>query len=449
MTDTNIEEIQDLDQSRVLQSWSRQKNKRNNVIVKSKGVQFTDQHGQEYYDMSSQLVYANLGHKHPKMVEAFNQLSELEIVATGFASTSKSQLAKKIIEVAPKNMQKVYFTMAGAEANEHALKIARMVTGKNKILSRYRSYHGSTFGAGNLSGEGRRFQVEPGLSGFVKFKTPYLYRENLEFSDELSYTKYLLSELDKQIQFEGPEDIAAIFIEPIPGSNGVLLPPEDYLKGVSTLCQHYGILLICDEVMSGFGRTGKWFAVDHFDVQPDIITFAKGVTAGYLPLGGVIVSDKISEYFDDHVLMTGSTYSGHAMACHMGCAALDVYHEEDIISHVQEMEAVIDSRLEKLRDYQYVGDVRNIGLFSAIELVKDKQTKEPIIDYGKDYGKDLQGHMSKLLTCLLDKGFYTYSHESCIFISPPLTITKEEITSAFDLLELGLTQFILDHPSLT
>lgn len=449
MSDNKIEEIQELDQSRVLQSWSRQKNKRNNIIIKSQGVKFTDQKGREYYDMSSQLVYANLGHKHPKMLEAFNQLSGLEIVATGFASSSKSELAEKIIDVAPSNMKKVYFTMAGAEANEHAIKIARMVTGKHKILSRYRSYHGSTFGAGNLSGESRRFQVEPGLPGFIKFKTPYLYREKLTFSDELDYTNYLLSELDKQIQFEGPEDIAAIFIEPIPGSNGVLLPPEGYLTGLSTLCKRYDILLICDEVMSGFGRTGKWFAVDHFNVQPDIITFAKGVTAGYLPLGGVIVSDRIAEYFDENVLMTGSTYSGHAMACHMGCAALNVYHQEEIISHVQEMESVINSRLEKLKEYKYVGDVRNIGLFSAIELVKDKQTKEPIIDYGQDYGKDLQGHMSTLLACLLDKGFYTYSHESCIFISPPLTITKEEIERAFDLLELGLTQFILDHPSLT
>lgn len=441
-----IKESQMIDSEGVLQPWSKQGGKHNRLITRSEGIFFWDQEDNRYFDLSSQLVYANLGHKHPRMLAALNQLSEHEIVATGFASQAKSALTAGILKVAPKNMAKVYYTMAGAEANEHAIKIARMVTGKTKILSRYRSYHGSTYGAGNLTGEGRRFQLEPGVPGFIKFPTPYPYRDGLEHLDEKSYTEHHLKLLEDQLLYEGPETIAAVFIEPIPGSNGVLLPPKGYLKGVSDLCKRYHVLFVCDEVMTGFGRTGEWFAVDHDKVEPDMITFAKGVTAGYLPLGGVIVSEEVAAYFDQNVLMTGSTYSGHALSCAIGEAALTTYEEENILENVREVGVVLKESLAELSDLDYVGDVRSIGLFAAIELVSDKDKKTPILAYGDDYGRDPIGLMGSLLQLLAANGIHTYSHEACLFISPPLIITAQEVREAIQLLRKTLEEFAQLHP---
>ncbi|WP_416826325.1 aminotransferase class III-fold pyridoxal phosphate-dependent enzyme [Ectobacillus polymachus] len=438
-------QIKSDDKRYILHSWSKQKNVNPKIIKRAEGIFFWDETGKKYYDMCSQLVYLNVGHQHPKLLEEFKLIGEIPIAAPAFATASKTELARKIIEVSPDNMAKVFFTNGGAESNDHAVKIARMATGRYKIFSRYRSYHGATFGAGNLTGEARRFTVEPGLPGFIKFDTPYLYREVIDFASEGEATKFYLNRLHNQIQYEGPESIAAIFIEPIPGSNGVLIPPKGYLEGVRELCDRYGILMICDEVMTGFGRTGKMFAVQHYDFKPDIMTFAKGVTCGYSPLGGVIVSEKVASYFDDHVLMTGLTYSGHTVSTQIGCATLDIYKDEKLIENAAKLGDVLAKRLEELLQMDSVGEVRSIGLFAAVELVKDKATKEPIISYGMDYGKDQVGYMNKFVSLLSENGFYTYSHESSVIIAPPLIITEQQLHEAMDIFENVLSNFEKKH----
>ncbi len=433
--------IKEQDKQYVLHSWAKQGSFNPKVIAKAEGVCFWDDAGNRYFDMSSQLVYVNVGHQHPKVLKAFQEIGTYPLAGHSFATKPKSDLSQKIIELAPSNMAKVFYTSGGAEANDHAVKIARMVSGRYKIFSRYRSYHGATFGAGNLTGESRRFAAEPGLPGFVKFEVPYLYREVIDFDSEETATAYYLGKLRKQILYEGSDTIAAIFIEPIPGSNGVLIPPKGYLEGVRALCDEFGILMICDEVMTGFGRTGKGFAVDHYDFKPDIMTFAKGVTSGYAPLGGVIISEDISRFFDENVLMTGLTYSGHTMCTQIGVANLEVYEEENIFENAEKMGILLKQRLEKLLTFPSIGEIRSIGLFAGVELVKNKATKEPVIQYGLDYGKDPVGLMNKFILMLSENGFYTYSHESTVIIAPPLIITEEQINEAMDIFESTLKQF--------
>lgn len=321
-------------------------------------------------------------------------------------------------------MGKVFFTNAGAESNENAVKMARMFTGKSKVFSRYRSYHGSSFGAGNLTGEPRRYALEPGIPGFVKFFDPYVYREAIEFESEEAATKYYLAKLREQILYEGPDSVAAIVMETITGSNGVIIPPKGYLKGVRALCDEFNILIICDEVMTGWGRTGKMFAFENFDVKPDIVTFAKGVTCGYVQLGGVVVSKEIAAYFDDNLLSCGLTYSGHPLACAAGVACVNYYEEANILENVNKVGKVLGEKLEEFKEkYKCVGDVRYIGLFSAIEFVKDKKSKEPMVPYGKDP----DGIMGKIIGMLKERKFMTYSHENMVLIAPPLIITEEQL----------------------
>ncbi len=437
----STETIQKNHQQYVLTSWSKQSGLLPKVMSKAHGVYFWDEQDKRYFDMSSQLVYTNVGHQHPKLLEAFKHIGDIPLSAPGFASASKSALARKITEYAPSNMKKVFFTCGGAESNEHAIKMARMVTGRYKIFSRYRSYHGATFGAGNLTGENRRLSVEPGIPGFVKFDIPYLYREVIDFNNEEQATEFYLKRLRQQILYEGPNTIAAVFIEPIPGSNGVIIPPKGYLEGIRALCDEFGILMVCDEVMSGFGRTGKMFAVDHYDFEPDMITFAKGVTSGYAPLGGVIVSNQVASYFDDHVLMTGLTYSGHTMCTQIGLETLKIYEKEKIIENTSHVGQTLAQRLDQLMCYSIVGQVRHIGLFAAVELVKDKKTREPLIQYGLDYGQDPVRLMNKFVSMLLEKGFYTYSHESSVIIAPPLVIKEDELNEAMDLFEAVIQEF--------
>ncbi|APB38143.1 aspartate aminotransferase family protein [Heyndrickxia coagulans] len=441
MNEAEITQIQQDDRQYVMHSWAKQAYVRPTVITKAKGIFFWDERDHKCYDMCSQLVYLNVGHRHPKLLEAFKSVGEIPLAAPAFATAPKSQLARKIVKAAPENMAKVFFTNGGADANDHAVKIARMTTGRYKIFSRYRSYHGATFGAGNLTGESRRFLVEPGIPGFVKFETPYLYRETLDFESEEAASAFYLNRLHSQILYEGPDQIAAVFLEPVPGSNGVLIPPKGYLEGVRELCSRYGILMICDEVMTGFGRTGKMFAVQHYPFEPDMITFAKGVTSGYSPLGGVILSRDVAEYFDEHIFLTGLTYSGHTVSAQIGCASMDIYQEENLLENARETGGVLAERLKQLKKFRAVGDVRSIGLFAAVELVKDKETKEPLQAYGMDYGKDPSGLMKKFVALLAEKGFYTYSHESSVIIALPLIITAEQVNEAMNLFETALREF--------
>ena len=421
----NSEEIKSTLKKYSLQSWSKQRNVNPIPVEKGEGIYFWDYDGNRYSDMSSQLVNMNLGFSNKAIGDAIKeQVDKYCFVGPSFGAESRAKLAKKIIELMPDNMGKVFFTNAGAESNENAVKIARMFTGKSKIFSRYRSYHGSSFGAGNLTGEPRRYAVEPGVPGFVKFFDPYIYREAIEFESEEAATKYYLAKLKEQILYEGPDSVGAIVLETITGSNGIIIPPKGYLPGVRKLCDEFNILMICDEVMTGWGRTGKMFAFENFDVKPDIVTFAKGVTCGYVQLGGVVVSKEIAAYFDDNLLSCGLTYSGHPLACAAGVACVNYYEEADVLTNVNKVGKVLGEKLEDMKaSHSCVGDVRYIGLFSAIELVKDKGTKEPLVPYGKDP----EGIMGKIIGLLKERKFMTYSHENMILVAPPLIITEEQL----------------------
>lgn len=429
----NGNEIKEMSLKYNLQSWSKQKGLNPIPIEKADGIYMWDYDGNRYTDMSSQLVNLNVGFGNKQIADAIKeQVDKFCFVAPSYAVESRAKLSKMIIDLMPDNMGKVFFTNAGADANENAIKIARMYTGRHKVFSRYRSYHGSTFGAGNLTGEPRRYPLEPGIPGFVKFFDPYVYREKIKFASEEEAGQYYVDKLREQILYEGPDSVAAIVMETITGSNGIIIPPKNYLPGVRKICDEFGIMMICDEVMAGWGRTGKMFAFENFDVKPDIVTFAKGVTCGYVQLGGCVVSKKIAEYFDDHLLSCGLTYSGHPLACAAGVACVQYYKDANILDNVNKVGKVLKAKLEEFKDkFKSVGDVRAIGLFSAVELVKDKETKEPLVPYGKDP----DGIMSKIIGMLKKRGFMTYSHENMIFVSPPLIITEEQLLEELDKLE--------------
>lgn len=424
-----------------LQSWSKQASINPLPIKDAEGIYLYDFDGNRYTDMSSQLVNLNVGHKNRQIIDAIKEQAEKYCyLAPSYASEPRSELAKMIVELMPDNMAKVFFTNGGADANENAVKIARMYTGRQKVFSRYRSYHGSTYGAGNLTGEPRRYPLEPGAPGFVKFFDPYVYREKIRFNSEKEAADYYVAKLREQVIYEGPDSVAAIVVETITGSNGVIIPPEGYLKGVRAICDEFGIMMICDEVMAGWGRTGKMFAFENFGVKPDIVSFAKGVTCGYVQLGGVCVSKAISEYFDDHLLSCGLTYSGHPLACAAGVACLNFYKDSNILENVNKSGKALGEALEEMKlKHPSVGDVRYIGLFSAVELVKDKETREPLVPYGKDP----EGIMGRLIGELKKRGFMTYSHENMIIIAPPLIITVEQIKE--ELSKLDEVLYIADE----
>lgn len=421
-----------------LYSWAAQGSLNPSNIVKAEGVFFWDEEGNRYYDMSSQLVNMNLGHGNRKIIDAIkDQAEKLAFISPSLSCDVRSEAARRLSEVSGIPGAKVFFVNAGAEANENALKMAKAFTGRSKFLSMYRSYHGATYGAANLTGEPRRFINEPGIPGFVKFEGPYAYRapKTCRFETEEDITSYYLEILENTIQYEGPNNIAAIFLETVVGSNGVLIPPKGYLKGVRDLCDRYGICMVCDEVMAGFGRTGKWFAFQNWNVIPDLITFAKGSTCGYVPLGGVIVSQNIAEYFDKNKMFCGLTYSGHPIGCAAAIAAMDVYEEEKVFDNVIKVGAFLAHKLTEIKErHPCVGDVRNIGLFSVVELVKNQDTREPLVPFGKDP----QSIMSNIVGELKSAGFYTYSHENMIQVSPPLIITKEELNEAMSILDSTL-----------
>ncbi len=435
MKDNNVKAV---DLKYNLHSWSPQKDLNPIVVDKAENIYFWDVEGKKYFDMSSQLVNMNIGHGNKKVIQAIkDQADKLAFMGPAFAFDVKSEAARKIVEVAPDNMAKVFFTNAGAEANENAIKIARMVTGKQKMFSAYRSYHGATYGAANLTGENRRFPSEPGIPGFIKFTGPYPYRAPVEFKSDEEASKYYLTLLREQIEFEGPESIAAIFQESVVGSNGLLIPPDGWMQGVRDLCDEYGILMVCDEVMAGWGRTGEWFAINNWNVKPDIITFAKGATCGYVPLGGTIVSKEIADYFDANKLWCGLTYSGHPIGCAAAVATIEVYKEENLMENSKEMGKILGEILEDLKaKHPSVGDVRYIGLFSGIELVKDKTTKEPLVQYAKDP----EGIMKTILSKLKEKGFWNYSHDNVLIIAPPLVINEEQLREA-----MGIMDEVLDY----
>lgn len=419
------EEIKPLSLKYNLQSWSKQKGLNPIAVEKAEGIYLWDYEGNRYTDMSSQLVNLNLGHGNRAIIDAIKaQAEKYCYMSPSYGVEPRAELAKMLVELLPDNFGKIFFTNGGADANENAIKMARMYTGRHKVFSRYRSYHGSTFGAGNLTGEPRRFPLEPGIPGFVKFFDPYLYREKIRFSSEEEAADFYVAKLREQVQYENPDCVAAIVMESVTGSNGVIIPPKGYMEGVRKICDDYGIMMICDEVMTGFGRTGKMFGFENFGVKPDLVSFAKGVTCGYAQLGGVAVCTKVADYFDDHLLSCGLTYSGHPLACAAGVACVNYYSEANVLDNVQNVGKVLSSELEKLKAaHPCVGDVRCIGLFSAVELVKDKETREPLVPYGSDP----KGIMPKIIGMLKARKFMTYSHENMFIIAPPLIITEAQL----------------------
>lgn len=407
-------------------------------VEKADGIYFWDYNGKKYYDMSSQLANVNLGYGNKDIINAIKEQVEiLPYVAPAYASGPRSELAKLIIDIAPDNMGKVFFSCGGSDANEAAIYAARTFTGKSKVLSRYRSYHGSTLGSGNLSGDPRRFALErPAANGYLKFYDPYVYRSKLQFKDDAEASKYYLDQLEEQIQYEDPNQIAAVVVESITGANGVIIPPDGYLQGLRMLCDKYNILLICDEVMAGFGRTGKMFSFEHWGIKPDIISFAKGVTCGYVQLGGIIISKEIAEYFNDKTFLYGLTYSGHSLACAAGVACVNYYREHNILQHVDEVGVVFAQLLDELKEKHIcVGDVRHIGLFGAVELMKDREKKIPLVPYGYDENAT----MAKIQGLLKERGFAAFGRENNINVTPPLIITEQELREAFKILDEVLT----------
>ena len=430
------EEVIAMDQQYVMRAWSKQ-GQAAMAVEKAEGIYFWDYEGNRQVDMSSLLVNANIGHQHPKVVKAIqDQAAKMCFMAPSYATDVKSLLAKKLVELAGGDMARVFFTNAGADANENAIKMARIATGRTKVFSGYHSYHGATLAASNASGDSRRFAAEiGGANGFVKFSNPSPYRDNLPFETEEALTAFYLKKLGEQIQYEGPYNVAAILLETVIGANGIIAYPKGYLEGVRNLCNSYGIVMICDEVMAGFYRTGTAFAFQQYAFTPDMITFAKGVTSGYVPLGGVIVSEWISDYFTENQLQCGLTYSGHTLACAAGLATLEVYEDEDIAANVGKIGAILKDYLEEMKaKHPCVGDVRTYGLFCGVELVLDKETREPLVPFNTP-----NRIMPAIYKELKDRGFSTFGRETTISVCPPLTITEAELAEVMPILDEVLT----------
>jgi taurine--2-oxoglutarate transaminase len=359
------------------------------------------------------------------------QADKLCFIAPSFANEARSRLAKRIAEVTPGDLTKTFFTLGGAEANENALKIARSFTGRQKIIGRYRSYHGATMGSITLSGDRRRWPTEPGIPGVLHAFDPYCYR--CTFGQELeSCNLECVSHIEELIWYEGPEEIAGIFIEPVPGANGIVVPPDKYMPALRELCDKYDILLIVDEVMTGFGRTGEWFSVDNWNVVPDILTFAKGATSGYLPLGGVVVSSKIADHFEDHMLWCGLTFSGHPMSCAAALATIEVYEQENLIENSKRMGSLVLQELQNMADrHPSVGDVRGVGLFCGVELVKDRETREPLVRWNAPSTK----LTDQIRSAAMERGMYILGRWNVFEVAPPLIATEKEINEGIGILD--------------
>jgi taurine--2-oxoglutarate transaminase len=403
----------------VFVSWSAQGALSQIVIDRAEGS-WLHSGARRILDFSSGLINVNLGHGHPKVVKAIQEQAErLCYVTPSFGEANRAELATLLAEVAPGDLVKTLFTTGGTEATEHAIRIARMYSGRHKILSQWRSFHGQTAGAASLGGDNRRWANEPGITGIVHFLNPDPYRSMFG-----SDAQKALAHIEEVLWYEGPQYVAAIYLEPIVGSSGLIVPPDGFLRGLRTLCDQHGILLIIDEVMTGFGRTGKWFAVEHEGVVPDIMTLAKGVTSGYVPLGGVMVNEKIAKHFDTNVLWAGLTYAGHPLACAAGVATVKAYRDERIIERGAKMGELLLKELRTIATrHPSVGDVRGKGLFIGIELVKDRGTKEMLERWNGPSAK-LQ---NALKNALMSRDVYVLNRWNMLFVAPPLTVSEDEI----------------------
>jgi len=433
------EEVRRYDHDHVFHSWSAQELISPLPIASASGSRFTDYEGRSYLDFASQLVNVNIGHQHPKLVAAIaEQATRLCTIQPAFAVDVRSEAARLIAEVAPGDLNKVFFTNGGAEAIENAIRLARLHTGRHKIFSTYRSYHGATAGAITVTGDPRRWPSEPSLPGVVHFWGPYLYRSAFHAQSEAEECERALAHLRDTIVFEGPHTVAAILLETVVGTNGILVPPDGYLAGVRALCDEFGITMIADEVMAGFARCGEWFAVDRWDVTPDLITFAKGVNSGYVPLGGVIISEEIAATFATRAYPGGLTYSGHPLACASAVASINIFREEGIVEHARSLGAeVIAPALEVLKNkHPSVGDVRGLGAFWAIELVRDRVTREPLVPYNAT-GADA-APMNEFAAACKERGLWPFTHFNRTHVTPPCTTSADDVREGLAIVDEAL-----------
>ncbi len=420
------EEIKQLDRNHVIHSWSVNESLDPLVIKDVEGVFLIDKDDRRILDFSAQMKAVNIGYKNPRVVRAIQeQAGKICYISPAFAHESRSKLARDLSEITPGDLDKFFFTLAGADANENAVKMARAYTKKQKILSYYRSYHGATYGAITLGGDPRRPPVEPGIPGIVRLLNPYCYRCPFR----LTYPEcdlHCAEHVAEVIAYEEHETIAALIIEPIVGAGGVIIPPDGYLQRVKAICEENGILFIADEIMTGFGRSGRWFAVQHWDVVPDMITMAKGMTSAYVPLGAVALSRKVSAVLEREMLYCGLTYSAHPLLCATAHATLEVYKEENLVENSRRLGDILSSELSQMQErHPCIGDVRCLGLFGCIELVKNRKTKEPLVPYN---AKGKKAQASKEITKrLMKKGVYTPMRWMFLSISPPLSISEDEL----------------------
>ena len=437
-TQLTSQQVYDLDRAHVFHSWSAQARIRPMVIERAEGCYVWDGDGNRLLDFSSQLVNTNIGHQHPKVVAAIQaQAARLCTVAPQHANDQRGLAASMVAELAPSGMNKVFFTNGGAEAVENAVRMARLHTGRIKVLSTYRSYHGGTTTAVNLTGDPRRWANDYGSAGVVHFFGPFLYRSAFHAETEEQECQRALEHLDHVISFEGPQTVAAIVLETIPGTAGVMPPPPGYLAGVRALCDRHGIVLVADEVMAGFGRTGRWFAFEHYDVAPDLIAFAKGVNSGYVPLGGVVINDEIAARFDDRVYPGGLTYSGHPLACAAAVATITAMREEKIVENADRVgREVIGPGLRELAErHPLVGDVRGLGVFWALDLVVDRVTKEPLAPYG-----GTSAAMGELVAACKERGLLPFTSYHRLHVVPPCTVSDDEAREGLAALDGALAK---------
>ncbi|HKE53869.1 MAG TPA: aminotransferase class III-fold pyridoxal phosphate-dependent enzyme [Actinomycetota bacterium] len=430
MSELTAEEIVDLCLRHTLYDWQQQGTTRPIPVASAKGCEFFTVDGKRYLDFNSQLMGVNIGHGDQRVMDAIaDQGRTLPYISPFMATEVRARLGQKLADLLPGDLDKVFFTLGGAEANENAIRIAKAVTGRQKILARYRSYHGATYATITLTGDPRRWGNEPGMPGVVHVLDPYHgTRRGFEDADTA------LAYLDETISLEGPSTIAAFILEPVTGTNGILIPPDGYLQGVRELCNTYDILLIADEVMSGFGRTGEWFAVNHWGVVPDIMTMAKGLTSSYIPLGAVALSPRIYEHFDEHVFYGGLTYNSHPLALAAAIATIGVYEQDGLIEHTAKMGEVMARHHQELFDkHPSVGLVRNIGLFGIVELVRSRQTMEPLAPFNgaSDEMKAVAKHLD-------ERGLFTMIRFNGIMTNPPLPITEEQLAEGFGIIDEAL-----------
>ena len=422
------------DRRYVLHSWSVQSAIDPLPVAGAEGRYFWDYEGNRYLDFASQLINVSIGHQHPKVVAAIKeQADRLCTIGPPMANDKRSELARLLAEITPGNLTMSFFTNGGAEANENAIKLARWYTGRQKVIARYRSYHGATAGAISLTGDPRRWPAEPGIPGVIRMLDPYTYRCPAGHPDPCPVCTGG-PHLEEILQYENPSSVAAVILETVTGTNGLLVPPDGYLQSIREVCDRHGIVLVFDEVMAGFGRTGRWFACEHWDVVPDIITTAKGINSGYVPLGAMTISEPIANWIKDKLFAGGLTYSGHVLGCAAAVASIEAFREEGIVENSAVMGEVLAQELPKLAErHPSIGEARGLGLFWGLELVRNRKTREPLVPFNA--GGEAAAPVVRLTKAAMERGLYLFVHWNVVMIAPPLTITREELEEGIAVLD--------------